>query len=42
LIIQQSVLNDYSATGQGVLISPIIYEPAYAFMLLLKTLSKYL
>ncbi len=30
-----SLGNDYSAIGQGVLLSPIIYEPAYAFMFLL-------
>lgn len=35
LVVQPSVLNDFSATGQGVVLSPIIYEPAYAFMLFL-------
>ena len=34
LVAQASLLNDYSATGQGVVLSPIIYEPVYAFMLL--------
>jgi hypothetical protein len=38
LVAQASLLNDYSATGQGVVLSPIIYEPAYAFMLLLNNL----
>lgn len=32
---QASLFNDYSATGQGVVLSPIIYEPAYAIMLLI-------
>jgi hypothetical protein len=35
LDVKASVLNDYTATGQGVVLSPIIYEPSYAFMLLL-------
>jgi len=34
LVAQASVINDYEATGQGVPLSPIIYEPAYALMLL--------
>jgi hypothetical protein len=38
LVAHSSLLNDYSATGQGVVLSPIIYEPAYAFMLLLNNL----
>lgn len=36
LVTQASVINDYGATGQGVPLSPIIYEPAYALMLLAK------
>lgn len=36
LTAQSSVINDYGATGQGVVLSPVIYEPAYAVMLLLK------
>ncbi len=35
LTAQASVINDFSATGEGVLLSPIIYEPAYSFMLLI-------
>lgn len=36
LDVRASLLNDYSATGQGVVLSPIIYEPAYAVMLLIR------
>ncbi|MEM3839208.1 MAG: hypothetical protein QXF01_01365 [Candidatus Micrarchaeaceae archaeon] len=32
---QASLFNDYYATGQGVVISPVIVEPAYSLMLLL-------
>ncbi|MCL5239035.1 MAG: hypothetical protein M1286_00995 [Candidatus Marsarchaeota archaeon] len=35
LTAQSSLINDFMATGQGVVLSPIIYEPAYAAMLLL-------
>jgi uncharacterized membrane protein len=35
LTTQASVINDFSATGEGVLLSPIIYQPAYSFMLLI-------
>jgi hypothetical protein len=35
LTARASLINDFSATGQGVVLSPIIYEPAYAVMLLL-------
>lgn len=38
LIGKASVINDYSAINEGVVLSPIIYEPAYAVMLLLKYL----
>ena len=33
---QASLLNDYASVGQGVVLAPIIYEPAYSVMLLLK------
>ena len=36
LVVQDSLINDYGATGQGVPLSPVIYEPAYALMLLIK------
>ncbi|MDE1855167.1 MAG: hypothetical protein KGH57_02505 [Candidatus Micrarchaeota archaeon] len=35
MVARSSLVNDFSATGQGVVLSPIIYEPAYAVMLLL-------
>lgn len=35
LTTQASVINDFSATGEGVVLSPVIYEPAYSFMLLM-------
>lgn len=35
LTAQSSLVNDFSATGQGVVLSPVIYEPAYAVMLFL-------
>lgn len=35
LTARSSLINDFMATGQGVVLSPIIYEPAYAVMLLL-------
>ncbi|MDE1761782.1 MAG: hypothetical protein KGH59_01180 [Candidatus Micrarchaeota archaeon] len=35
MVVKASVLNDYAAIGQGVPLSPIIYEPMYAIMLLL-------
>lgn len=35
-----SLTNDYDAVGQGVILSPIIYEPAYAIMLLLGQIYK--
>jgi hypothetical protein len=35
-----SLFNDFSATGQGVVLSPIIYEPAYAVMLLLNDIYR--
>lgn len=34
-VARSSLINDFSATGQGVVLSPVIYEPAYALMLLL-------
>ncbi len=35
LVSQASLLNDYSAIGQGVVLSPIIYGPVYSVMLLI-------
>ncbi len=32
LVAQASLLNDWNAVGQGAILSPIILEPAYAFM----------
>ncbi len=40
LTVQSSLLNDYSATGQGVILSPVIYEPVYAFMQLINYLYR--
>ncbi|MEM3241204.1 MAG: hypothetical protein QXV13_02000 [Candidatus Micrarchaeaceae archaeon] len=40
LIVNSSVANDYSAVGRGLIVEPIIYEPAYALMLLIDKLSK--
>lgn len=40
LNVNSNLLNDYSAIGQGVIISPVILEPAYSFMLLLSYLYK--
>ncbi len=42
LVVKSNLANDYAATGQGFLISPIIYEPTYAFMLLVDAISKLL
>ncbi|MDE1850693.1 MAG: hypothetical protein KGH54_02770 [Candidatus Micrarchaeota archaeon] len=33
MVAQASLLNDYAAVGEGVALSPIIYEPTYAVML---------
>ncbi|MDE1874404.1 MAG: hypothetical protein KGI04_04810 [Candidatus Micrarchaeota archaeon] len=41
LTAQSSLVNDFSATGQGVVLSPVIYEPAYAVMLLLSDIYHY-
>lgn len=38
LISQASLLNDYSAIGQGVVLSPVIYGPVYSVMLLVNYL----
>lgn len=35
-----SVTNDYDAVGQGILLTPVMYEPAYAFMLFLGQVYK--
>lgn len=40
LVAESSLMNDYSATGQGVVLSPVIYEPAYAVMLALNYIYK--
>jgi hypothetical protein len=37
---QASLLNDYYATGQGVVISPVIVEPAYSLMLFLSDIYR--
>jgi hypothetical protein len=42
LNVQPSLLNDYYATGQGVVISPVTVEPAYGFMLLLSDVYHWL
>lgn len=36
MVAHASLLNDYGAVGQGALLSPVIYEPVYAAMLLIK------
>ncbi len=35
LVSQASLLNDYGAIGQGVVLSPVIYGPVYSVMLLI-------
>ncbi|MGC8587105.1 MAG: hypothetical protein ACP5K9_02335 [Candidatus Micrarchaeia archaeon] len=42
LVSHAGLLNDYSAIGEGVMLSPIIYEPAYAVMLFLGQVYKLL
>jgi hypothetical protein len=42
MIVNASLSNDYSAISQGVVLSPVIYEPAYSVMLLLKYLSSFI
>ena len=37
---QSSLSNDYYALGQGVVISPIILEPAYSVMMLLSEIYR--
>ncbi len=39
LIVNSSISNDYSASGRGFLVSPIIYEPVYAIMYLITKLA---
>lgn len=41
LLVQASVPNDYSAIGSGSVAFPIIYEPAYAVMYLIRLLFNY-
>ncbi len=31
-IVKESLLNDYKAVGSGISLSPVVFEPAYAFM----------
>ena len=38
LIAQASLLNDYRAVGQGVILSPVIFYPSYELMLFLSYL----
>ncbi|MGC8676020.1 MAG: hypothetical protein ACP5T3_00690 [Candidatus Micrarchaeia archaeon] len=40
LIVNSSVANDYAATGHGLIVEPIIYEPAYAIMYILSRLIR--
>ncbi len=42
LDVKASLLNDYYAVGQGVVVSPVIVEPAYSLMLLLSEAAKLL
>lgn len=38
LVAQASLLNDYSAVGQGVILSPMIFNPSYELMLFISYL----
>jgi len=40
--VNESIYNDYKAIGQGAVLSPFIFEPAYSFMSLLSYLYKVL
>ncbi|MDE1823651.1 MAG: hypothetical protein KGH50_04990, partial [Candidatus Micrarchaeota archaeon] len=40
MVAQASLLNDYSAVGQGVVLSPVIFQPSYSLMLLLSDIYK--
>ena len=40
MLAKAGLINDYTAFGQGALLSPIIYEPAYALMQLLGYIYK--
>lgn len=40
LTARASLLNDYGAVGQGVMLSPVIFEPSYELMLFLSYLYK--
>ncbi len=40
LIASESLLNDYGSVGQGVLLSPIIFDPSYEVMLLISYISR--
>ncbi|MGC8662688.1 MAG: hypothetical protein ACP5RT_02795 [Candidatus Micrarchaeia archaeon] len=37
-----SISNDYSSINEGVVLSPIVYEPAYAVMLFLREIYNYI
>jgi hypothetical protein len=39
LSIKESLSNDYNAVGNGVILSPVIFEPAYAIMSLLYSIE---
>ena len=40
LTARSSLINDYKAVGQGVMLSPVIFDPAYELMLFLSYLYK--
>ncbi|MDE1851291.1 MAG: hypothetical protein KGH69_01200 [Candidatus Micrarchaeota archaeon] len=40
MVAQASLLNDYSAVGQGVVLSPVIFQPSYSLMLLISDVYK--
>ncbi len=40
MLSEATLLNDYSAIGQGIVLSPLIYEPAYSVMLFIDELYK--
>ncbi len=40
--VNTTLYNDYRAIGSGVVLSPVIFEPAYAFMSLLQNIYSYI
>ena len=40
--VNTTLYNDYKAIGSGVILSPVIFEPAYAFMSLLESVYSYI